>query len=99
MARLLPREAPGQWFYLHMGKGDIMMHPDLWLIYVQQRQRELWAEAAQTALVRQLHPALFARLFGRMASHAVTVNAPDDDAQTLHTAGVSGQPEHSRLAA
>jgi hypothetical protein len=34
-----------------------MIHPDILLIWIKQRQRELWDEAAHTARVRQLKTA------------------------------------------
>jgi len=64
-----------------------MIHPDLWLTFVQQRQRELSAEAEQSAMVQRLKPRLFKRLLRRLTDNSATLNAHGDNEQTCHTPG------------
>jgi hypothetical protein len=57
-----------------------MIHPDILLTWIKQRQRELWDEAAHAAQVRQLKAAT------RRQRHVNPVHPGDDMSASDHWA-------------
>ena len=59
-----------------------MIHPDLWLEFVRQRQRELWVEAEHMAQVRRL------KANSRVAGNQAAVTHHGNDERTVQESDV-----------
>ncbi len=76
-----------------------MIHPDLWLEFVRQRQRELWVEAEHMAQVRRLKASSFRRPRWRVTGNPAAVTQQGNDERTVQESDVVGRLDNHRRAA